>query len=62
MQAHRRGTDLKIDITLALASLGQPYKLATKGMSIVDMTKMLADLRRQQLDRGIIKSQVVRAG
>lgn len=63
MRASRsRATDLRIQITLALHSLGQPYKLATKGMSVADMIKMLADLRSQQRDRGILKVEVMHVG
>jgi hypothetical protein len=55
MQTARRGSDLRIKITLALHSLGREHKGATKRMSIAEMELMLRDLRREQLAKGIIK-------
>ena len=53
MNPARKGTALKIDIRLALSSLGRDG--STKGKRIAELEAMLADLRREQIDRGIIK-------
>ena len=53
MQTARRGSDLKIHISLALHSLGQSG--TTKGKSTSEMEAMLSDLRKEQIKRGIIR-------
>jgi len=53
MLTTRRGSDLKIHIRLALASLGRNDTV--KGKSVAKLETMLADLRREQIDRGIIR-------
>ncbi len=53
--ASKAGTFLKIDIRLALHSLGRDYKDATKGKTIAELRDMLVELRKQQLAAGIIK-------
>jgi hypothetical protein len=55
MNPARKGTALKIDLRLALASLGRPTD-AIKGKSVAEMEVMLSDLRNEQIERGIIKS------
>ncbi len=55
MLTHRRGTDLKISIRLALASLGRDYNGVTKGKSIAELVAMVNELRREQIERGIIR-------
>lgn len=52
-----RKSDLKIHIELALNSLGiQPYA-KTKNKTVAELKTMLAELRRQQTLRGIIKTE-----
>lgn len=55
MQAHRKGTDLKIQIRLALLSLGRnPDRVALKRLSIAQLEWWLGVLRREQRERGDI--------
>ncbi len=54
MLTTRRGTDLRIHIRLALLSLGLK-PVITKRMSIAELEAMLTELRREQIERGIIK-------
>lgn len=61
MNAHRKGFDLKIQIALALHSLGRPHKGVTKGLTIAELDAMLKELRREQRERGnILKVNFVR--
>jgi len=46
----RKGSDLKIHIRLAAHSLGR--KVVTKGKTIEQLKTTLADLRREQTERG----------
>lgn len=55
MKPSRRGTDLRIHISMALHSLGREHEGATKGMSIADMEDFLRNLRQEQVAKGIIK-------
>lgn len=55
MRAHRKGTDLRIQIRLGLYFLGRPYKGVTKGLTIAQMEAMLKELRREQIALGILK-------
>lgn len=55
MNPARKGTSLKIDLWLALSSLGRPTD-AIRGKSIAEMETMLANLRSEQIERGLIKS------
>lgn len=56
MRTHRKGTDLKIEIRLALYSLGYTIEGAIKKRSsISELQQMLSALRREQLERGILK-------
>jgi hypothetical protein len=50
-----RKSDLRIQIHLALASLDRGWKGATKGLTVAQMKDMLQGLRREQIQRGIIK-------
>lgn len=70
MQAQRGGTSLKIHIRLAVLSLegGSASEVAAKaapmikGKTVEQLRDLLCDLRRKQVERGIIKPKFVAAG
>jgi hypothetical protein len=49
-----RRSDLRIHIRLAAQSLGREITISNR-MTVDDLKTVLADLRRQQVERGIIK-------
>lgn len=59
MNAHRFGTQLKIDIRLALLSLGRDPYIKLDRIKIEDLKKMIAELRAEQRAvGGILKEGV----
>jgi hypothetical protein len=59
MNCQRKGTNLKIDIRLALHSLGRDYNVKLDRLRIAQLEDMLAGLRIEQKARGgILKEEV----
>lgn len=51
MRSQRKGSNLKIQIRLALNSLGRDHSNATTGKSVAELEAILADLRREQIEQ-----------
>lgn len=52
----KRAYDLRIHIGIALISLGREHIGATKGMTVEQMEDWLAELRREQIGKKLIKT------
>lgn len=55
MKTHGRGAGLRIEIRLALLSLKRQTNLKLNRLTIDELKAVLHNLRREQLERGIIK-------
>ena len=55
MNAQRGGSALKTDITIALHSLGREHRGWYKRQTLPELREMLAALRKEQVEAGIIK-------
>jgi hypothetical protein len=57
MNAQRSGSALKIEIALALHSLGRDPRSIPKRKTLAELREMLVDLRKEQAAAGIIKQK-----